>query len=248
MKALILMLQFLTRIPVNIVLDCNETDFKKGIYWFTTVGAVLGLMLAGTGFWLGRFIDDSWISALLLTLIHILFTGGLHLDGVADSADGLLSNRDSTRMLEIMKDSRIGSNGVLALIFVLALKTIGFKMMMDYGMYWAMFAMPVIARSAVVYAFWRGSTPREQGMGNLFIGQAGVKEMLVNLIIPIFLIFKVDFMLVAILVAWVFTQFILHESNKKIGGITGDVLGAIIELNEVVFGLVILITSSIWWY
>jgi adenosylcobinamide-GDP ribazoletransferase len=248
MKPFILMLQFLTRIPINVVLDCNESDFKKGIYWFTTVGAVLGILLAGSGFWLGRFVHDSWISAILLTLIHILFTGGLHLDGVADSADGLLSNRDSDRMLEIMKDSRIGSNGVLALIFVLALKTIGFKIMMDYGLYWAMFAMPVIARSAVVYAFWRGTTPREHGMGNLFIGQATIKEMMVNLVIPFVLILKVDFMILALGVAWLFTHFILHESNKKIGGITGDVLGAIIELNEVVFGLVTLLVTSYWWY
>lgn len=248
MKPLILMLQFLTRIPINVVIECDETDFKKGIYWFSAVGAILGLMLTGIAFWLYRYLNDPWMSGILLTMLHVLFTGGLHLDGVADSADGLLSNREPKRMLEIMKDSRIGSNGVIALIFVLALKTVGFKLMVDYGLFWAIFAMPVVARAAVVYAFWRGTTPREQGMGNLFIGQASGKEMAVNMILPLLLMLKIGYMPVAIVVSFLFTHLLISESNKKIDGITGDVLGAIIELNEVVFGLVTLVAVSLWWF
>ena len=181
------MLQFLTRIPLPMTIPCDEETFKRGIYSFVPVGFVLGFLLMSAGRLLQYTGMDLWAQALIILWFHVWLTGGLHLDGVADSADGLLSNRSPERMLEIMKDSRIGANGVLSLMAVLSLKLLGIRMILEMpsgGM--MLFLMPVIARYAVVYGAFIGRTPREAGMGNLFIGQTTLGMVFFNALLVAF--------------------------------------------------------------
>ena len=235
MRSFLVMLQFLTRFPLPFTVPCDDKTFQMGLRSFTAVGLLLGLALVGVGNILTRFIFDNWAVAILLTLFHLVATGGLHMDGVADSADGLLSNRSPERMLEIMKDSRIGSNGVLAIVMVLALKTVGIKLALDYGMWWVLMAMPVAGRFAVVFAAWMGKTPREQGMGNLFIGKATLPVVALNAAVFLALTPVLGYAPFAVVLGVLFTLWLIKGVTKLIGGITGDVLGTIIELNEVVY-------------
>lgn len=243
MKALVLMIQFLTRIPIPWQVPCEERDFERGIYAFTTVGLILGVILVSAFSWLKGLYLDSFSFAILLVLLHVLMTGGLHLDGVADSADGLFSNRSKVRILEIMKDSRIGSNGVIALIFVILLKVIGVSYFVNFDLPLFLLAMPVVGRLSVVYAFYWGRSPRESGMGNLFIGKAKWLHLLVNSIVAMLLITLNVALLIPTLVAILATYIIVRLCTAKVDGITGDVLGAIIEMAEVVFCIIALFLS-----
>lgn len=120
LKRFVLMLQFLTSIPVQYNVKAEREDFGKGLAVAPVVGLVIGMLLAG-GNYLLQMIFPSGIAAIFTLVLYIALTGGLHLDGLGDTADGLFSNRPREKMLEIMKDSRVGTNAVLALIIVILL-------------------------------------------------------------------------------------------------------------------------------
>ena len=95
-------------------------------------------------------IFDPFISAIVITLIEVLTTGGLHIDGLGDTFDAIYSNRDKERILEIMKDSRLGTNSLLAIMFLILLK-IGFiNSLVQNNLLWLVIFMPVIGRIGVM--------------------------------------------------------------------------------------------------
>ncbi len=248
-KSLILIFQFLTRLPIPIAVDADEQTFKDGIYFFTVVGALLGAILLAVNSILATLHIDLWSSAILLTIVHIFTTGGLHLDGIADTSDALFSNRSKQRMLEILRDSRIGSNGVLALIITLSLKAVGIHFVISNGFAIALLMMPIVGRFCVVLSFYWGKTPRSSGMGNLFIGNAKIGHILANALVPltllVFVVTQQFNFLIAIIICIIYVVLVIHWSTQKIGGITGDLLGFIIESSEVVFVLSMMLIIAI---
>ncbi len=236
LRAFGVMLQFLTRIPLPMTIPCDDETFRRGIYSFVPVGLVLGFILQTANHLLNQASIDLWAQALLILWVHVWLTGGLHLDGVADSADGLLSNRPPERMLEIMKDSRIGANGVVSLMALLSLKAVGIRLALDLPNTQAvLFLMPVIARYAVVFGAYIGKTPHASGMGNLFIGKVTRGMWFFNALLVAFAAWFFPMILVSMLGATAFTWLLVRQVTKLIGGITGDILGTIIETNEVFF-------------
>ena len=113
-SALIIYTQFFSRIVIPKAVDLSYV--RKGVPILTLFGLLLGL-ISSLFFVLTSLALPDTIAWILTLFFDVLLTGGFHLDGLADTADGLFSSRSKERMLEIMKDSRIGSNGVLALIF-----------------------------------------------------------------------------------------------------------------------------------
>lgn len=243
MKSLVLMLQFLTRLPIGQTIDCDEKDFRKGIVWFTTVGAILGIILVGVGVFLSTLRVSPMVVATLLVTSHVVLTGGLHLDGLSDSADGLLSNRPAERMLEIMKDSRIGANGVIALILVLLVKVALIAELVLRDDWWPILLFPILGRFLVTYAMKRGHSPRTQGMGNLFIGHAHWGTLAANVLPLLILTFFEPRVLLMVPLGLLLVEGIIKSCHKKIGGITGDVLGAMIELGET---LCLIVAVLVW--
>ncbi|MDU4935864.1 MAG: adenosylcobinamide-GDP ribazoletransferase, partial [Peptostreptococcaceae bacterium] len=123
MKRFISILQFMTRIPININVGFDE-EFHKTLSYFPLVGLVLGVLELLIGK-ISLMIFDPFITSLIITLSAVILTGGLHIDGLGDTFDALYSYRDKEKMLEIMKDSRLGTNSLLAVMFLLLFK-IGF--------------------------------------------------------------------------------------------------------------------------
>ncbi|WP_281885242.1 adenosylcobinamide-GDP ribazoletransferase [Paenibacillus sp. YYML68] len=115
--------QFLTRLPVPVQLQYDDAMFRRSVIWYPLVGAVLGVIVAALGAlltgWAGL---SAEVSAALVLGCWVALTGALHLDGLMDTADGLLSHRSRERMLEIMKDSRVGAMGVVACVLLLLVK------------------------------------------------------------------------------------------------------------------------------
>ena len=131
------MLGFFTRIPVPQI-EYTEERYIKGIPLLPFVGAVSGGLLLCV-YQLSRWLPMP-VTVLALFLAYLLITGGLHLDGLGDSCDALFSGRDREKMLEIMKDSRSGSFGVLGLIFASA----AYLVLLNYAPWQAVLLFPVI--------------------------------------------------------------------------------------------------------
>ncbi|MEK3882273.1 adenosylcobinamide-GDP ribazoletransferase [Paenibacillus sp. PL2-23] len=120
-QALAAAIQFLTRIPVPLLIPFERPVLSRSVIYFPLAGALIGLLL-----WLASELLVSllppWPSAIILVGLGVMLTGGLHLDGWMDTADGVFSHRSRERMLEIMKDSRVGAMGVIAAVLLLLLK------------------------------------------------------------------------------------------------------------------------------
>lgn len=165
-------LQFLTRLKIVNQTEWSVEDFGKSVVAFPYVGLIIGLILALLYGILSPFIPLVPLM-LILVITEFLITGGLHADGLMDTSDGLFSGRERDRKLEIMKDSRIGSFGVVAFVFVTLLKwqlltaipTAEFIPM-------ALIMMPLMSRWSLVLSIRSYPYAREQGMGAAFANLA----------------------------------------------------------------------------
>lgn len=235
MKRLILMIQFLTRIPINTNLDVDTEDFTKGIVYFPVVGLIIGLILI-VALKLSQFIFSSIMPiAIILVVAEIIATGGLHLDGLADTFDGVYSNRSKERVLEIMKDSRIGSNGVLALIILILLKTALITELDSEHLIYAILLMPVFSRGMIPLICYKAIYPRKEGMGNMFIGKVNLSQVIIA--ISIVAICSAIYLKSIIALPFMMAYVLLYRKHITgiIDGITGDILGASIEIGEIIF-------------
>jgi adenosylcobinamide-GDP ribazoletransferase len=143
-RRFILMLQFMTAIPIKVNVKADREDFGKGLATAPAVGLIIGILLACAGS-LVKLLFPVSVSAVIVFACYIALTGGLHLDGLGDTADGLFSNRPRERVLEIMKDSRVGTNAVLAVVIVLLLNS-SILSSMGGEMAIALLLMPVAGR------------------------------------------------------------------------------------------------------
>lgn len=245
MKRFISILQFMTRIPIKVDTGFDE-EFHKTITYFPLVGLVLGVLIYLVGLVSGIFFD-SFITSIIVTLALVILTGGLHIDGLGDTFDAIYSYRDKDRMLEIMKDSRLGTNSLLAIMFLILLK-IGFiYSIINNSLLWTVIFMPVIARLGVLVMMYKTVTPREKGMGNLFIGKASASMVAIATLYTIMLIvgiskiifsasnLKVIMLIATIVILTIFNNLFKGHIYKKIDGVTGDILGCTIELGELIY-------------
>lgn len=245
MKKFILILQFLTRIPINIDLGFDE-EFHKSIVYFPLVGFVLGILIYLIGI-SSNFLFNPFLSSIIITLSLVILTGGLHIDGLGDTFDAIYSYRDKDKMLDIMKDSRLGTNSLLAILFLILFKISFIYSITIEGKLWLIIFMPIISRLGVISLMYKTISPRKNGMGNLFIGKATTLifsiaifyTILICIILPK-LIFKSSNILVikilfSILMVFLFNFVFKNHIYKKIDGITGDILGCSIELGELIY-------------
>ncbi|MEB7599585.1 adenosylcobinamide-GDP ribazoletransferase [Raoultella terrigena] len=239
-------LSFLSRLPVperwSQGLDIDR--YVRGIVTFPVVGALLGL-LSGLVFLAVQAWCGIPLAALFAVLALALLTGGFHLDGLADTCDGVFSARRRERMLEIMRDSRLGTHGGLALIFVLLAKVLVVSELALRGtpMLAALAAACAVGRGASVLLMYRHRYAREEGLGNVFIGKVSGRQTCVTLGLGVILaaVLLPGMSGVAALAVSVAAIFILGQLLKRtLGGQTGDTLGAAIELGELIFLLALL--------
>ena len=149
MKSFFIGLQFLTRLKLVNQTEWDIHDFGKSVVTFPLVGLVIGAFMALIYWLLVPYIPITLL-ALLLVVFEFLFTGGLHADGFMDTCDGLFSGRDRERKLEIMKDSRVGSNGVVGFVFLTLLKWQLIAHVNPTILLQFLFFMPIISRYSLV--------------------------------------------------------------------------------------------------
>lgn len=245
MRAYLAILQFMTRIPVparwTASFDFSRTH--EGVIWFPLLGLTVGV-LGAVAYALGLWLLDPWLAAACYLLALALVTGAFHLDGLADTCDGLFSARKREQMLEIMKDSRLGTNGALALLLAVLFRLLAVIHLSSEQTphLWALLvAAPIAGRALMVLLMHHQRYAREQGLGNVFIGKVSDRQCVLTLLLGLLLVTLLGggrgalaFLLTA-LFALAYRRFVV----SRLGGQTGDTLGAGNELFEVWFLLML---------
>ncbi|MDS1030614.1 adenosylcobinamide-GDP ribazoletransferase [Bacillota bacterium LX-D] len=233
--------QFLTKFPITITRPIDEKNIAKAMSYFSLVGLLLGGCSAALRYGLSYLLPIPVCNLLALAFL-IFSTGNLHYDGLMDTADGLFSGRPKERILEIMKDSRVGSNGVTAGALALLLKYVLLSQIPLAGQGIALVLASALGRWSQVYgaAFYKYA--RSTGTGS-FTQYVGYWQLFFNsftvLFAAFFLLHYLSILfLLSILAGTAFLQWYVW---KKIGGITGDTLGAVHECIEVLSLMVLLI-------
>lgn len=222
---------FLTIIPIPQRLYENA-DFKKAPAFFPVIGLLIGLICAGVSY-ISLMIFPVLIAGLISCAAMIKISGALHLDGLADSADGLLSSRSKNEMLEIMGDSRIGAMGATALVLIILLKVFCL-IQLGSDMWLAVLLAAVVGRTALIHIPLFFSPAKEDGLG-VSTGSKFPYICAASWIASMIIAYAsfggqgILSVLFAILMIFVLNYFI----NRKIGGYTGDTLGATCEAAEV---------------
>lgn len=289
MKTFLLMLSFFTRLPVPHV-QYTEERYVKGVCLMPFVGLIIGLFLYVLS-WL-RLIFAPAVVALILLFGYIYITGGLHLDGLADTCDGVFSGRDPKRALEIMKDSRIGTFGVLSILFFFAF----YLILYQYTPYEALILFPIVGKSAPLISAYHAEYARSAGMGKALTEHTGKREyalavlvpVIASLVVPLLITFcggtvfiganlspamtevreegagllsavglslfgegydlaftAAGVYLAASVAAMGSVIAITAWFKKKLGGITGDTLGMVCEISQMIFVSIVYILYTI---
>ncbi|MFH0974346.1 MAG: adenosylcobinamide-GDP ribazoletransferase [Spirochaetota bacterium] len=234
LKMFLLQLKFLTTIPLPVKIEFDENKFAKGVIFSPVVGLIIGLILGGT-FILVNLAGKQIIAVVSVVFVGIIITGGLHLDGLADTFDGIFSNQPKEKILKIMKDSRIGTNGTLALIMDVIFRISLLYSLSEQNMFAYLCITPVISRMSIAWTAGLASGTRKGSMAGALVKHTGYREIIIASAITAFLsiAFIRQLTLVVIPAVILFAVICERYAEKKIGCISGDIIGAVIEMTEI---------------
>ena len=235
-------LQLLTRFPVRPVDNNYQSAAQNSMLWYPAVGLIIGFLLLVIS-QLTATLPTS-LQATLLLISWVAITGGLHLDGLADSADGWVGGHGNrARTLTIMADSHIGVIAVVMLVLVLLLKFVALQALLTEGNLLTLVWAPVIARSAALLLFRHTEYVRDAGIAESLLVELPHQPvtLLVGLLSGL-LILTMGFAGFGVLIAAALLFVGLRWwMVKQLGGCTGDTAGALIELTEVVVLVAVLL-------
>ncbi len=237
-------LRFLTILPLGRGTEVEPERMASSMAYFPLVGLWLGGALFLLDYFI-RYIVPGPVSSVIVIALLALVTGGLHLDGFADTLDGIFGGRgDRARILEIMKDSRIGAIGVVGLVLLLLLKFVSLDGLYGYKRTFALVLMPMLARWSQVGMAYNARSARGEGsLAMPFLTHLNAWHLVSASAVAIVAAVLLAGLngLLALAPVIVLTVAARAYFNHKIGGITGDTIGAVSELNEVIVLLVFLV-------
>jgi adenosylcobinamide-GDP ribazoletransferase len=226
-------LQFLTVVRISKALPFTEAALGRAGVFFPLVGLLLGAIIWVLDRLLRPLIPVPLLSVCLTAALAVL-SRGLHLDGLADSADGLLGSTDRQRSLEIMKDSAIGTFGTLAVLAALLLKVRSLDLLQGDYRSLALLLGPMLSRWACVVMVYTSRPARAEGLGAMFVRGTQFREFALASVFTLLVVFslmEVIGLMVFVPLAGLIIGFTLY-CNSRLGGVTGDTLGALGELVE----------------
>lgn len=228
---------FLSRIPVGPW--ALSSDLSGITRWLPVVGAVIG-GLVGIFLWGSSQLFSPLLAGVLTCAFWVMLTGGLHLDGVADCGDGMIPEVSQEKRLDIMKDSRLGTFGGIALFFTLVLKIATLTHLSQIGGVWGMlipcFMAGVLSR-AQLFLVMRAPSARPGGLGEAFKQGTCSCDVLYAAWVVIFVVILGGVFLgfsaiMALVVALLGSRILVSYALKRLGGVTGDVFGLTVETVE----------------
>ena len=247
MKNFIQAISFLTILPVGHFSFSEGKELARSMAFFPLVGLIIGSILA-FGYYLLSFLFSGALVLWLIFGLLALITRGLHLDGFADTMDGLGSGGPKEKILEVMRDSRIGAFGVISLIILIGAKYFALEQIPSPSIPYALILMAVIGRNAMVLVCYRSPYARsEPGLAKPFTENLGVREITLSLATA----FGIALLVMGIKGVVIFLGIGLLSLGyryffiKKLGGVTGDILGGANELAELLCLLLLDIFETI---
>ncbi|WP_416828832.1 adenosylcobinamide-GDP ribazoletransferase [Ectobacillus polymachus] len=234
MKAFLTAVMFLTRIPVPTI-QSSKQDWQKSAVYFPIVGLIIGGVLFIVSALLGKVVPET-ASAFLVVLVWIWITGGLHIDGWMDLADGFGSNRSKEETLEIMKDSRVGAMGVIAGICLIIGKIIAVYELTRFHLPIILVLCPFYARFLLISAIRLLPYRKDGGIG------AGLRTYITWPVLSLYVLVLVGITYLAagisgillFCITAILTGLFVMKIYKKLNMLTGDCYGALVEWSEVV--------------
>ncbi|MBF0431399.1 MAG: adenosylcobinamide-GDP ribazoletransferase [Fibrobacteria bacterium] len=236
MKSFFSALSFLTILPVPHKWCGEEEVFSRSVMFYPLVGFFLGLITAVVDAGLCMVLPTT-ISSVIVVMLLIWYSGGLHLDGLADSFDGFFSSRPREEMLNIMRDSRVGAMGVIAIVFLILLKVIALSSIPPQLRWKVLILVPLAGRCSLLFHWRFLSYVRSGGGLATSFHQVHIKS---GFIIALIFFVSIAWVLVAgkglIMSLCLMGAVALFSfyCKKKIGGMSGDTLGAVCEISEAV--------------
>lgn len=215
--------------------EFDTKDFENGFIYFPIVGGVVGSILMLPLLAVEHV--PEMVMPFFIIILYLLIVGGLHIDGIGDVFDGIFSARDRDRMLVIMEDSHVGAFGVVGLILYFIGMFIGLYEVCqkDQAMLYV-FLLPVLGRSFGLIGAGAGRYAKETGLGKSLIDGTKPVVSVALVMISCLVTYVIGLpVLVAFLVTLTVVLTIVFRIQKLLGGITGDVIGLLVEVSQVVF-------------
>lgn len=237
MKGFKLALEFLTVFRIGKPVSVPEPrELSRSMAWFPVIGALQGLILVVAYSVLKAFLPESVALASLIPVL-LLTNGGLHLDGFADTIDGLAGGMDREDILRIMRDSSVGAIGAAGVTLIILLKFLSLHELPSSDKAWAIFLFPVFGRWAMVpLAAFSGYARPSGGLGEAFAGNTkGVLVMATLLAVVLAAPFAGPFSVLIFALLGVIIYMSSLYFKRKLGGVTGDVFGFHSEMAELLF-------------
>ncbi|OIQ89765.1 cobalamin synthase [mine drainage metagenome] len=242
----LLALGFFTRIPVPRFVDFKEADLNHSAKYFPLVGIIVGVVGALV-FWLCDFLLPLEVSVLLSMASTIFLTGAFHEDGLADAADGLGGGWGKEQVLTIMADSRIGSYGAVTLMLALLMKYEVLSYQLVTLIPASIVAGHALSRLCAVLVMYTQNYVKFEGKSKPLATQLSMNGLMVaaffGLLPLVFLPMKFLLAIVPMVFIWLWFSV---KIKQRIGGYTGDCLGAMQQLTELAFYIGLLVSAALF--
>ena len=241
--AFLLALQFLTRLPVTAPYSPEAQAASPR--WYAGAGVAVGL-IAGAVFWAAALVWPQPVAALLALAVGLVVTGGLHEDGFADACDGLGGVRPKERVLEIMRDSRIGTYGVLGLAMMLGGRVTVLAALPGTAVPFVLVAGHAVSRAAMVWVMASSDYVRPSGAASSVAGGLDQRAIKVTLgtvalaLVPLVFVLPLAAVVAGVLGLAAGHWLMRRWYEPRLGGYTGDCLGAVQQMSEIGFLLGVL--------
>jgi adenosylcobinamide-GDP ribazoletransferase len=244
-KPFLISVQFLTRLPVRLASQPNEKDLGNSLLFYPLVGFIIGLILIGLSWLLSG--SPPLVTAALLVATWVLITGGLHLDGLADSADAWIGGMgDRGKTLAIMKDPNCGPAGVTTIALILLLKFTALHSLVIAHEWITVLLATTLARTLLPLLFLTTPYVRSNGLGAV-LATHQPREWSLMVIVATFaaiLLLTASHYLVLLLAAVITFLLLRHLMLDRIAGTTGDTAGALVEITETAMLLASVVTLN----
>jgi adenosylcobinamide-GDP ribazoletransferase len=230
---------FLTIIPLSRTSQVNPSsrDLASSMQWYPLVGALIGGMLVAGDYVFGQVLSTDIVTLLLLCFL-VVVTGGLHQDGIADTIDGIAKRGSIQERLAVMKDSSIGALGATGLLLALGLRFGGMLHLSSPDRMYLLLCMPVVGRWAMVVSAFGSTHARGYGIASDFFAEIQWRDVfwatvwLTAILCGTLGVFVGGMVLVGGIIV---TKLLVFAFTRVFGGLTGDMLGAINEVTEILF-------------
>ncbi len=248
----LLAVQFLTMIPITVRGKVDELNLARSMAWFPLVGLILGV-LAALIYSIISMVLPRPVCDLFIVLFMVMVTGNMHGDGLMDTVDGIFSGRPREKILDIMKDSRVGSHGVAAGVFDILARFVMLMQLPESVKIVTLILIPVLGRWAQVFGAAVYPYARKEGGTGGFADKVGRRELFwaSATVLGTVTAASVGFnsspglsileWLNVILGTLAAIILIGRYIARKIGGLTGDTYGAMTEMAEIIALVMILI-------